>query len=308
VETGDSALDALVNTWLPYEAYTGWIKQHVETGALDPANEIMRYTPIGANAAYLFRQALINFAGRLSVAGTYHTDEFSQTDLSADDLLSLAICTASYVAETGNIGVLSQTVAFKDGLVMSLGEHCERAIRKCANGNLKLGQDHEALEQALRLWSFIRPNDEFTSLLEKIVSRKPLDQEELPEERSLPRRIRYLQSICPTLAQMTGPSQLNNGTADAKTMLAVYSLLVEDVFGITATYEGLSLKPNLPESWFECMVTRRFRGDTYNIHIKRSATKSKKGMSVIIDGEPVLGDMLPFFADGCEHEVEVNVG
>lgn len=308
VETQDKVLDALINTWLPYEAYTGYIKQFVETGTHDPACQIMRYLPLGANAAYLFRQALVNFAGRLSVSGTYHPDEFSQIDMSTDDLLSLAICTAAYVTETGNIGILSQTVAFKDGIVMSLGEHCERAIRKCANSPLESEKAYEALEQALRLWSFIKPNDEFTALLEKVSNRQPFEPDVLPEERALPRRVKYLQSVCPTLAEINNSLQIDSSAPDTKTMLDVYSYIVEDILGITVTYEGMAIKPNLPESWFECMVTRRFRGDTYNIYIKRSATKTQKGISMIVDGEPVLGDMLPFFADGCEHEVEVNVG
>ncbi|MEN6357384.1 MAG: hypothetical protein ABFD83_09900 [Armatimonadota bacterium] len=304
VETQDKALDSLVNTWLPYETYTECAMQQTP----DPANEMMRYLPIGANAAYLFRQVMISFAGRFSIAGNYHPDDFSQINLSAGEMLSLAICAASYVAETGNIGVLSQTVAFKDGLVMTLGEHCERAMRKCANGPLESVQDRKTLEQALRLWSFIRPSDEFTALLEKITDRNDEQQKELPEERSLPRRIRYLQSICPTLSDMECSLQASGEKDDAGTMRAVYSSLVENVFGITATYEGLVIKPDLPQSWFECMVVRRFRGDTYNIHIKQSATQTEKGVSMIVDGEPVLGNMLPFFADGCEHQVEVTVG
>ncbi|MCE5322278.1 hypothetical protein LLG46_03060 [bacterium] len=304
VQTQDNVLDALVNTWLPYESYTACAMQHMP----NPANEMTRCLPIGANAAYLFREALVNFAARLSATGNYHPDEFSRIDLSAGEMLSLAICTASYVAETGNIGVLSQTVAFKDGLVMTLREHCERVIKKCANGFVESEQDRMTLEKAIKLWSFIRPSDEFTALLEKIAGQGNTQPEEVPEEQRLPRRVRYLQSICPTLTEIESSLPLTSETPDAENMLAVYSSLIENIFGITATYEGLIINPSLPQSWFECMVIRRFRGDTYNIHIKQSATHTGKGASIIVDGEPVLGDMLPFFADGCEHEVEVTVG
>jgi cellobiose phosphorylase len=304
IQTEDPILDSLVNTWLPYEAYAAWIKQHTESASPDlstPADAIAGFLPIGANAAYQFREALINFAGRLSVNGTYHPDEFSQIEPGSYEVLWLAICTASYIAETGNIGVLSQTIAFKDGMILSLGEHCERAIRKCANEPVSSLDEYEALERALRLWSYIKPSDELTSLLEKVRNRKVSEPKEMPEQRNLPRRLQYLQSICPTLSQ-TGSTSEN--MSESRSLLNAYTTLVDNVFGLTATYEGLILEPKLPESWFECMITRRFRGDIYNIHIKRSANETKKGLAIVVDGEPVLGNMIPFFADGKEHHVE----
>ena len=307
VQTEDAVLDSLVNTWLPYEAYAAWIKQHNESASPDlstPADAISSLLPIGVNTAYQFREALINFAGRLAIDGTYHPDEFSQIETSANELLWLAICTASYIAETGNIGVLSQTVAFKDGVIMTLKEHCERAIRKCANESVSSAEENETLEKALRLWSFIKPSDEFSSLLEKVMSRRVREPQELPKQRNQPRRLQYLQSICPTLSGLNSSS---DNTSDARTILSAYSSIAENVFGLTATYEGLMLEPNLPESWFECMVTRRFRGDIYNIHIKRSASEKKAGPAIVVDGEPVLGNMIPFFSDGKEHQVEVTV-
>ncbi|MCE5313946.1 MAG: hypothetical protein ABFD49_06685 [Armatimonadota bacterium] len=313
VQTEDRALDALINTWLPYEAYAEWMRKQTEKAAPDAgvvADGLRKFQPFGTNAAYLFREALIDFAGRLSVTGSYHPDEFSQIAMPPGEAIWLAVCAAAYIAETGNRGVLSQTVAFKDGVVMPLGEHCERAIRACANQpNHSCDQ---LLEEALELWSFVRPSDEFASLLEKVRSRKTSDPKDIPEERSLPRRARYLQSICPTLSEpgvhAALSDELNERTYDARTSLTAYSALVQRIFGITATSEGLVLKPHMPESWFECIIVRQFRGDTYKIHMKRSATLSKKGMSVVVDGEPVLGEMLPFFADGCVHEVDVTVG
>ncbi|MHB9037404.1 MAG: hypothetical protein ACYC64_12125 [Armatimonadota bacterium] len=313
VQTQDPALDALINTWLPYEAYAGSAKNRAENATPEPstaADGIRRFQPMGANAAYLFREALVDFAGRLSVTGVYLPDEFSQIAMPPQELLWLAICTANYVAETGNVGMLSQTVAFRDGVIMSLGEHCERAIRNCANQSCHSGD--ELLEQALELWSFVKPTDEFTDLLEIVRNRRASGPKEHSEERSLPRRMRYLQSVCPTLSEAPVANALSNEldetSCDSRTNLAAYSAVVQKMLGITATNEGLVLKPRFPESWFECMIVRRFRGDTYNIHIRRSANPSKKGNSIVVDGEPVLGDTLPMFGDGGEHQVDVTVG
>jgi hypothetical protein len=189
---------------------------------------------------------------------------------------------------------------------MTLREHCERAIRNCANDANH--PNDELLEQALELWLFVKPSDEFTDLLEKVRSRRSSSPTELPEERSLPRRTRYLQSVCPTLCiTNTLLNELDETTCDARASLAAYSVAVQDVLGLTVTNEGLVVKPRLPESWFECMITRRFRGDTYNIHIRKSASESKKRISIVVDGEPVLGHMLPMFGDGGEHQVDVTV-
>ena len=88
----------------------------------------------------------------------------------------------------------------------------------------------------------------------------------------------------------------------------IYSAIAEQTFGLEATIDGLILNPHLPDSWSECHITRKFRGDTYQIHIKRSTSKSKKNSSIVVDNEPVLGEMLPYFGDGKEHQVEMTVG
>jgi len=44
------------------------------------------------------------------------------------------------------------------------------------------------------------------------------------------------------------------------------------------------------------------------IRISRRNGALGKSPAIVVDGEPVLGDMLPYFGDGAEHRVEVAAG
>src|SRR5690606_5708854 len=45
--------------------------------------------------------------------------------------------------------------------------------------------------------------------------------------------------------------------------------LVEGVLGVEAQREGLRLDPDLPAGWDGFRMSRRFRGATYHIHVRR---------------------------------------
>ena len=317
VRTEDRAFDALVNTWLAYEACAEWIKDHAGAPHLDPyraADALRCLTPFYATAPELCRETLLNFAARLSVLGAYATDDQSQVTLPPRELLWLAVCTARYVAETGDQSVLKRQVSLTDGPSLTLAEHCERAIRMCIYDRDALAgsADLVLLEQGLKLWSLIAEDaDEFTSQTAEVENRRRNARPEYPEERSRPRRLSYLQSICPSIRCESVAEMLEycpDTTDDSGVAWLVYSAISQRILGLEATSEGLLIDPHLPEQWSECVITRRFRGDTYNIRIKRASGVAKGASSIVVDGEPVLGNMLPFFGDGKEHGVDVTVG
>lgn len=324
VSTQDHAFDALVNTWLPYEAYAAWMGQRTGRVCLDPsqaADTLRRLHAFSAVAPGMCRENLVRFAAGISSSGTYSPDSESIVMLLPSELLWLAACTARYVAETGDPSILNENVTLRDGPSLSLKEHCGRAIRMCLAAD---AAGRRLLEQTARLWSFVdEQSKEFSACLQeisggpapgRIAGRRTSTRTEYPEKRNLPRRVKYFQSLSPSLSDSRtegeiraslGPDGFTEG--EVATACCLYSALVEDVLGLEATYEGLTLRPNLPETWCECEMTRRFRGDTYQIHIRRAAAPGRKGVSIVVDGEPVLGDMLPYFADGREHRVDVVV-
>jgi hypothetical protein len=259
-----------------------------------------------------YRTNLLNFASGISLQGTYSPDSESIIALPPMELLWLATCTARYIAETGDESILNASVAGNHDVDLTLGEHCERIIRMCI-------QDDKAhnslLAKTVRLWSLMNKDAKECKIQLSTIFKASDDDDKHPEERSLPRRLRYFQSVSPVLNELPLMREIeslfdNDGALASETGVAccLYSTLVEQILGIEATNGGLIIKPNLPKSWQECKITRLFRNDIYNIHLKRAIIPTKKGGStIIIDGEPALGNMLPYFDDTMEHNVEVMV-
>lgn len=319
VDTSDRALNALINTWLPYETYAGWIREHRGAGNLDPARvaDVLRCLyPVTGAALDCVRRSLLRFAAGLTLLGSYSPDNQSLVSLPPTEMLWLVICTAKYVAESADRSVLTESIALRDGPVLPLQEHCERIIRLCLNAKTESDSDDaRLLAQTIKLWSLISNNLEDVGQALRVLDQKITDRTKYSERRTLPRRVRYLQSLTPTLSDKSVLDDLcgylsteETGASDVDAVCSVFSSIVEQTLGLNATYEGLSLNPKLLDSWFECEITRRFRGDTYKIKINRKSAASGKSPSIVVDGEPVLGEMLPYFGDGGTHQVEVTVG
>ena len=66
------------------------------------------------------------------------------------------------------------------------------------------------------------------------------------------------------------------------------------ILGIKPDYDGLVVDPCLPDDLTEFTVTRKFRGDTYNITVDNSAKAQKGVAKLIVDGEEVpFGPIAP---------------
>ena len=68
---------------------------------------------------------------------------------------------------------------------------------------------------------------------------------------------------------------------------------------------GLTIDPCLPDSIKALTITRKFRGATYNITI--SNTKHERVSSLIVNGNEITGNTVPFNADTKEFNVIVNI-
>ena len=80
------------------------------------------------------------------------------------------------------------------------------------------------------------------------------------------------------------------------------------ILGIIPDYDGLKVDPSIPEAWDGYKLTRKFRGNTYNITFKNPDHVSKGVKSVTVDGVKINGNVLPVFDEGTVHEVEVVLG
>ncbi len=80
------------------------------------------------------------------------------------------------------------------------------------------------------------------------------------------------------------------------------------MLGIIPDYDGLKIDPSIPSGWDGFKATRQFRNATYQISVSNPSHVSKGVKSVTVDGNAIEGNILPVFADGKEHTVEVVLG
>ena len=80
------------------------------------------------------------------------------------------------------------------------------------------------------------------------------------------------------------------------------------ILGIMPDYAGLKVDPCIPDTLKEFTVTRKFRGDTYKIHVDNSAAVCKGVVSVCVDGVKIEGNTVAPIGDGNVHNVEVVMG
>ncbi len=74
------------------------------------------------------------------------------------------------------------------------------------------------------------------------------------------------------------------------------------ILGIQPDYDGLRVKPCLPDELPECTVRRTFRGSEYAIHIRRTGKRS-----MTVDGRQTEGDIIPLFQPGAKVSVDLTI-
>jgi len=142
------------------------------------------------------------------------------------------------------------------------------------------------------------------------------------------RALEYYHSICPSTkeaqidtyrsepyvyAQMTaGKDAPCFGEAKNSwlTGTAAWTFVVvsQGIFGIQPDFGGLKVDPCVPKAWPGFEVTRKFRGDTYQITVTNPKGVSKGVASMKVDGKAVVGNVIPVVGDGKTHRVEVVLG
>jgi cellobiose phosphorylase len=70
------------------------------------------------------------------------------------------------------------------------------------------------------------------------------------------------------------------------------------ILGIRPTFNGLQVKPVIPEEWPGFSARRIFRGVTYHITVERAGRGNE--ITLMVDGEPIEGDIVPFPKDATK--------
>lgn len=91
------------------------------------------------------------------------------------------------------------------------------------------------------------------------------------------------------------------GTGCWFTMLAV-----EWILGARRNYDGLLISPCLSKEVPRAKVVRTFRGARYEIELDNTAGRSIGAKSILLDGKPIQGNVLPDLRSGT-HTVQVTI-
>jgi cellobiose phosphorylase len=87
-----------------------------------------------------------------------------------------------------------------------------------------------------------------------------------------------------------------------------YHAITEHILGIRPDYDGLAIDPCIPSAWREYRVLRRFRGATFDIHVRNPEGVHKGLRSLTCDGTPLTGNLLTARTPGAVHRVEAVLG
>ncbi len=83
-----------------------------------------------------------------------------------------------------------------------------------------------------------------------------------------------------------------------------YVAITQWILGIRPAYDGLQIAPVIPMDWPGFTATRIFRGVTYHITVERQGGGNT--VSLVVDGKPVEGNIVPLPAPGVK-DVTVQV-
>lgn len=70
-----------------------------------------------------------------------------------------------------------------------------------------------------------------------------------------------------------------------------YVAITQWILGIRPFYTGLQIAPSVPTSWERSQITRRFRNVDYHITIQRQGSGNR--VSLVVDGQPIEGNIVP---------------
>ncbi len=84
-----------------------------------------------------------------------------------------------------------------------------------------------------------------------------------------------------------------------------YRCLVEGLFGLYGSPDGLVVNPQLPSDWSSAQVVRRFRGAVFNV---RYSVDSKTTTKIIhIDDNLLSGNVISTFEPGKEYRIDISL-
>ena len=84
-----------------------------------------------------------------------------------------------------------------------------------------------------------------------------------------------------------------------------FTSISQYILGVRASFDGLTIDPCLPDSIDHLTIIRKFRGAVYNITVNN--TRHERVTSMIVNGQEIQGNTIPYDANIKEFNVTVNI-
>ena len=86
-----------------------------------------------------------------------------------------------------------------------------------------------------------------------------------------------------------------------------YVAITQWILGIRPEREGLRIDPVIPAAWPGFTATRRFRGSTFRITVRKPEGTTGRVCHLVVDGTPVEGNLVPLGAAGATVDVDAVI-
>jgi cyclic beta-1,2-glucan synthetase len=88
----------------------------------------------------------------------------------------------------------------------------------------------------------------------------------------------------------------------------MYRLGLEAILGITRIGKSLKVDPCIPRAWPGFKIDYRFESTHYLISVENPQNVTRGIRQIVLDGNPLVGNLVPLTDDGHTHEVRVVMG
>ena len=319
INTPDKILDALVNTWLPYEAFTSSRKSFSIASKLNPltiSDKLRSLESISSSIPEDTRMEILDFASNFDFNGNFIANDFSIVRANPFESLYLIFAVFKYILETNDNSILNEIVNSCNGNKYPLYEYCKYMLSLCVTECTKNTSKNniKTLKKGVEVWKDISEDNSFDDDIIRLESRTPSDNNNDSEFDYRSSLAYYILSICPTLSDNEIIAALKNvfetntiKPSETQLMNLVMDFVHEYMFGVNISSEGIDINPHLPLSWESCEYKRKFRGDVYDFHFNHAipGLHSTQGLKIFIDKEPIEGCTIPLFNDHETHRVDV---
>jgi cellobiose phosphorylase len=111
---------------------------------------------------------------------------------------------------------------------------------------------------------------------------------------------------------VAGPDSLHYGESSHSWLTGssawMWRACVDYILGVRAELDSLKIDPCIPAEWQSYNIRRRFRNAVYDITVNNPEGVQHGVREIRINGEKYESNLLPVYADGRVHRVEVTLG